>query len=120
MNKMRNNIKDKSNKKKDSDNVNYNNILNFFYEVGMLKRNPRTGWLVAHVKNPESIADHTTRSVFIGYILAFLEDADPKEVALICAFHELGEARIGNLHKIQTNYFRDKKEIENKVVIEQL
>lgn len=95
-------------------------IVDFFYEVGMLKRFPRTGWLRAMVKNPESVADHTTRSTFVGFILAKMEGVDAKEVALICAFHELGEARISDLDKTQSSYFQDKKSVEQKAVKDQL
>jgi putative hydrolase of HD superfamily len=104
---------------KEKENVNYNNILDFFYEVGMLKRIPRT-WTRAHVKHPESVADHTARSTIIGFILAKLEGADPTETALICAFHELAECRIGDLDKVQSSYICGKSVVEKKAVIEQM
>jgi putative hydrolase of HD superfamily len=31
-------------------------LTNFLYEMGLLKRSKRTGWLIAGVDNPESIA----------------------------------------------------------------
>ena len=52
-------------------------LTNFLYEMGLLKRYKRTGWLVAGVDNPESIAEHSFRTAIIGYLLALMEGADP-------------------------------------------
>jgi HD domain len=41
-------------------------LTNFLYEMGLLKRYKRTGWLVAGVDNPESIAEHSFRTAIIG------------------------------------------------------
>lgn len=98
----------------------YKKMLNFFYEVGMLKRLPRAGSFLAMVDNPETIAAHSLRSTFIGFILAKLENANPKESALICAFHELGETRIGDTNKVHARYYDKKGEAEKKAVQDQL
>ena len=34
-------------------------ITGFLYEIGVLKRYPRTGWLLAGVPAPESVAEHS-------------------------------------------------------------
>jgi putative hydrolase of HD superfamily len=52
-------------------------LTNFLYEMGLLKRSKRTGWLIAGVDNPETIAEHTFRTAIIGYLLARMEGADP-------------------------------------------
>ncbi|MBL7057699.1 HD domain-containing protein [Candidatus Woesearchaeota archaeon] len=96
----------------------YKQLLNFFYEVGQLKRIPRSGWVQLGISNPESIADHTTRSVFIAFVLAKLEGADPYKTALINAFHEIGETRIGDVNKVGARYL-NKKEAEEKALKEQ-
>lgn len=95
-------------------------ITNFLFEVGKLRTVPRAGSAFAGIPQPESVADHTARSVFVGYILAHMESANPERVALICAFHEIGEVRIGDLHKIASSYFPNKKDVEKQVVKDQL
>jgi len=34
-------------------------LAGLLYELGLLKRYKRTGWLVAGVTSPESVADHS-------------------------------------------------------------
>jgi len=95
-------------------------LIDFFYEVGQLKRQPRSGWLLLGITQPESVADHTCRAVFIAYALAKLEGANPDKAALIAAFHELPETRTGDLHKMAAHYFPQKKAVEKQVVADQL
>jgi len=45
------------------------NALNFFIEIGKLKRMPRRGWIINDIKNPESIAEHTFRASLMVWIL---------------------------------------------------
>jgi len=94
-------------------------LLNFFFEVGQLKRIPRSGWVALGVKNPESVADHTARSVFISFVIAKLERADPYKAALINAFHELPETRVGDINRVGSRYL-NKDEAEKKALKDQL
>jgi len=73
------------------------NIAKYVYEIGQLKRVKRSGWWVAGIDNPESVAEHSFRTALLGYILASLEGADPQKTAMICLFHDMGEARINDL-----------------------
>ena len=41
------------------------------------KRVKRSGWWVAGIDDPESVAEHSYRTALLGYILASLEGADP-------------------------------------------
>ncbi len=95
------------------------NIVHFIFEMGHLKNTPRAGWPLLGIPNPESVADHTSQAVFIAYILAKLEGANPDRTALIVAFHEMAETRIGDLHKMAQSYILDKKAIEIRIVGEQ-
>lgn len=96
----------------------YKQLLNMFYEVGQLKREKRAGWVLLGIPNPETVGEHISRSVFIAFALAKLEGADPYKAALISAFHELPETRIGDTHKTAQRYL-NKKEAEKKVMEEQ-
>lgn len=58
-------------------------VDDFIFETGLLKRAKRTGWWIAGVKDPESIAEHSHRTALIGAVLAMMEGADPARVALM-------------------------------------
>src|SRR5947207_2327548 len=68
------------------------------------KRVKRSGWWVAGIADPESVAEHSFRAALLGYILASLEGADPQKTAMICLFHDMGEARINDLHRVAKRY----------------
>jgi putative hydrolases of HD superfamily len=79
-------------------------LTDFLYEMGLLKRYRRTGWWVAGVGDPESIAEHSFRTAVIGYLLAVLEGADPDRTAALCLFHDTQETRIGDVPLIGKGY----------------
>lgn len=79
-------------------------VANYLYEMGYLKRVPRTGWLIAGVQNPESIAEHSFRAAIIGMVLAHLEGADPAKTAMLCLLHDTQETRIGDVPSVGKAY----------------
>jgi putative hydrolase of HD superfamily len=79
-------------------------MANYLYEIGLLKRLPRAGWLVAGVDRPESVAEHSFRAAVIGYLLAQIEGADPARTALLCLFHDTQETRVGDVPRIGKRY----------------
>ncbi|MGC0313700.1 HD domain-containing protein [Kitasatospora acidiphila] len=76
----------------------------FLLEMGMLKRAKRSGWWIAGVKDPETIAEHSFRTAVVGAVLAMMEGADPAKVALLCTFHDTQETRIGDIPHIGRRY----------------
>ena len=95
------------------------NALNFFAEAGLLKKIKRSGWWVAGIKDPESVAEHCFRCAVIGYYLAHLEKADPYKVTVMTLFNDIHEARINDLHKMGHLYI-DFKDAEKRVFKEQI
>lgn len=82
----------------------------FLFEVGMLKRTPRTGYQFLG-SGSESVADHSFRTAVIGYVLASQEpDADLNKVILMCLFHDLPEARTGDHNYVNKRYVRADEE----------
>jgi putative hydrolase of HD superfamily len=79
-------------------------LTNFLYEMGLLKRYKRTGWMIAGIDNPESIAEHSFRTAIIGYLLAAMEGADPAKTAALCLFHDTQETRIGDVPSVGKPY----------------
>ena len=82
------------------------------------------GLKLAGVSDLNSIGEHALRAAQIGYILTVLENEkhntnlSPERVASILIFHDNGEIRIGDLHKIATRYI-DSKEAEKNAFVEQ-
>ena len=80
------------------------NIANFLFEVGMLKKTPRTGFQFLG-SGGESVADHSFRTAIIGYVLAKDDTAaDLHRVVLMCLFHDLAEARTGDHNYVNKRY----------------
>jgi putative hydrolase of HD superfamily len=86
-------------------------LAQFIFELGQLKRIRHEGWRTAGVESPETVAAHNARAIQIGFILAKLEGyAKPEEVVTIVAFHDIGECRIGDLHKVAQRYVEGNEE----------
>ena len=80
------------------------NITNFLFEVGMLKKTPRTGYQFLG-SGQESVAEHSFRTAIIGYVLSLQEEtADPHKTVLMCLFHDLHEARTGDHNYVNKQY----------------
>lgn len=94
-------------------------ITNFIFELGQLKKQRRSGFWYAGVKNPETVAEHVFRAAQIGYILAVMEKANPEKVVTMVAIHDNGEARIGDQNKVAARYYHN-GEAEEKAFNDQL
>jgi len=58
-------------------------ILNFIFELGQLRRIDHEGWKLIGIKHPETVAEHSLRAAQIGFILAELENLDnPFEICI--------------------------------------
>lgn len=80
------------------------NIANFLFEVGMLKRTPRSGFQFLG-SGAQSVAEHSYRTALIGYALAQLDGAaDVGRVLQLCLFHDLPEARTGDQNYVNKKY----------------
>jgi putative hydrolase of HD superfamily len=91
------------------------NIANFLFEAGMLKRTPRTGFQFLG-SGAESVAEHIFRTSLIGYTLGQLDDdADAGRVVLLCLFHDIPEARTGDLNYVNKKYVQvdERKAVED-------
>src|SRR3989338_11201374 len=91
----------------------FNKIADFLFEVGMLAKTPRSGFFFLG-SGEQSVAEHTTRTIYIGYTLAKLAQ-EPKldldKVIKMCIFHDLSEARVSDLNYVHQKY-TEKKEHE--------
>ena len=79
-------------------------LINFLFEVGMLKKTPRTGYQFLG-SGKESVAEHSFRMALIGYLLSLQEPkADAMKTTLMCLFHDLHEARTGDHNYVNKRY----------------
>ncbi|MFD5618215.1 HD family hydrolase [Streptomyces yangpuensis] len=79
-------------------------VARFLYEVGTLKNTARTGWWMAGVKQPESVAEHSWRTSLIASIIAKLEGADPARAAFLAVWHDTQETRTGDVNHLGKRY----------------
>lgn len=95
------------------------NIVNYIFEMGVMRKEMHNGLKLAGVSDLNSIGEHALRAAQIGYILTVLENKkhgtnlSPEKVASILIFHDNGEVRIGDLHKVATRYINSKESEKN-------
>jgi putative hydrolase of HD superfamily len=81
-------------------------IVNFLFEVGMLKRTPRSGWQFLG-SGSESVAEHAFRTAMIAFALARLDGTvDADRVLRLAIVHDLPEARTGDLNYMNQKYVK--------------
>jgi putative hydrolase of HD superfamily len=79
-------------------------IADFLFEVGMLKKTPRSGFQFLG-SGCESVAEHVLRTLYIGYVLCKMDsEADELKVLRLCLMHDLPEARTGDMNYVNKKY----------------
>ncbi len=87
--------------------MNNKHISQFIFELAQLRRIKHEGYRMAGVESPLSVADHCTRAAQIGYFLAKMEGYEnPYEVVTMVVFHDIGECRTGDIHKVANRYVK--------------
>ncbi|MEU0807033.1 HD domain-containing protein [Streptomyces sp. NPDC005970] len=79
-------------------------VARFLFEAGTLKHARRTGWWMAGVRDPESVAEHAWRTSLIASIIARIEGADPGRAALLAVWHDSQETRTGDVNYLGKKY----------------
>ena len=80
------------------------NLAKFGFELGQLKRTPRSGWHRAGVSTPESVAAHSWRVGVLAMVIAHAEGADAEHAAVLGLMHDLPESRVGDVGQVGKNY----------------
>jgi putative hydrolase of HD superfamily len=94
------------------------NLAKFLYEMGQLKRVKRSGWWIAGVKDPETVAEHSFRTAIIAYLLARQEGVNPGKAVLMALFHDMPETRTNDAHRIVRRY-ADWENVDKRAINEQ-
>lgn len=92
-------------------------LIKFVFELGQLKRTPRSGWQKLGIDDPETVAEHSFRTAAIGFLLAEMEWNDPYTVAGYCLFHDMAETRTGDLDWLAQRYL-DRGDYQSSEVLE--
>lgn len=79
-------------------------VAHFLFEAGTLKQARRTGWWMAGVRDPESVAEHSWRTSLLASIIAALEGADPARAAHLAVWHDSQESRTGDVNHLGKKY----------------
>lgn len=91
----------------------------FIFELGQLKRTPRSGWTKLGIDNPETVAEHSFRTAALGFLLAVLEEKNPYEVAGFCLFHDMAETRTLDLDWLAQDYLEKGDYISSRILADQ-
>jgi len=87
-------------------------ILNFFIEVGKLKKMPRRGWVINQIKNPESIADHIFRAAIMGWLLGEEKgELNIEKLLKMALMHDLCEIYAGDATPYDSILPKNKKKL---------
>lgn len=79
-------------------------VADFLFETGILAKIPRSGFAFLG-SGEQSVAEHTLRVAFVGYVLAqFEEDVDVEKLLKMCLFHDLPEARTSDFNNVSKRY----------------
>lgn len=81
----------------------YRRLADFLFEVGMLRKTPRTGYQFLG-SGAENVAEHSFRTTVIGYVLAWMSGAKVDNTVQLCLFHDLHESRIGDFNYVNRMY----------------
>jgi len=85
-------------------------LLNFFIEIGKLKRKKRKGWVFRGVKEPETIASHTFRMAIISWLLSRQKKLNVNKILKMSLIHDLCEIYAGDTTPYDKLLTRDKKQ----------
>ena len=86
-------------------------IVDFLFEAGMLAKTPRS-WSHFLGSGKQSIAEHISRAMYIGFALSQLSNRKLDEGKLLemCLFHDFAEARTSDLNYIHQKYVQADEE----------
>src|SRR3989344_6646925 len=87
------------------------NLVNFFHQIGELKKMPRRGWVIMDIKNGESIADHVFRASLMAWILGNEKKGLKIERVLKMALiHDICEIYAGDITPYDSILPKDSKQ----------
>lgn len=82
-------------------------VVDLLNEIGMLAATPRSGFAFLG-SGAQSVAEHSYRTAVVGMALADAveEEVDRERLLYLCLFHDLLEARTGDINYVNKRYVR--------------
>jgi len=81
-------------------------LLELFFELQVLYRVPRSGYVLRGVSAPESITEHSWHVLFMVWVLGEqVPDLDLAHAVELAMIHDLAELRVGDLPRTAGRYF---------------
>jgi len=79
----------------------------FLHELSMLAKIPRSGFAFLGT-GKQSVAEHSFGMTMVAWVLADLVDkpVDKQRLLVLCLFHDLLEARTGDMNYVQKKYVK--------------
>jgi putative hydrolase of HD superfamily len=85
-------------------------VANFLFEAASLKRTPRSGYQFLG-RGRETVAEHVFGATVMAYALGRLSGrADVGRLTLLTLFHDLAEARTGDLNYVNKRYVTSRED----------
>ncbi|PSN43630.1 HD domain-containing protein 2 [Blattella germanica] len=72
-------------------------LLEFLQLVGRLKSVKRTGWVLRHVGDPESVASHMYRMGILTFLFDNKDNLDKTRCLKLAVVHDLAECIVGDI-----------------------
>ncbi|MDR2367117.1 MAG: HD domain-containing protein [Deltaproteobacteria bacterium] len=81
-------------------------LSDFLFETATLKRTPRTGYQFLG-RGRENVAEHSFGAAAIAYVLGRMNgEANMERLLILALFHDLAEARTGDLNYVNKRYVK--------------
>jgi len=88
-------------------------LLDFFIEIGKLKKIKRKGWILRRIKNPESIAEHVFRATIMAWFLGQKKGGlDIERLLKTALVHDLCEIYAGDTTPYDSILPKSKKKLQ--------
>lgn len=71
-------------------------LVNFFHEIGGLRKIPRRGWVLIGVKKPADVIDHSFRLTVMTWILGMKKQLNMERAIKMALIHDLCELYTGD------------------------
>jgi 5'-deoxynucleotidase YfbR-like HD superfamily hydrolase len=90
-------------------------FVDFFHDIGRLKKVKRTGWVREGVPMPESVAEHIFRVSVMALILGKKKGLNTERLVRMALLHDVSEAHVGDrVWERGTKVFHQRREAKEE------
>jgi putative hydrolases of HD superfamily len=75
----------------------YRDVMKFARQVEKLKQIPRTGFVDRHIRNPDTVAEHSYRAAVMGMLLSDINGMDTEKIIRMLLLHDIEESVTGDI-----------------------